>query len=178
MLVLAGNAWKVQLRGLETNKFSVQSDGLSSGAQPQYVLLIFSSGPFWPDRCFQWEIVWEGVQGDITEIMRSALATFPPPDVVADLLHLYFLHVNTQFPLLHRPTFDRQWKAKLFERDIWFTAVCLSIFAVAGRWSQDPRILPAVALTETGDLDWTRVGWNYFDMVIGQSSNSLLEFGS
>lgn len=67
---------------------------------------------------------------------------FPPHDLCTDLIDLYFFHCNTHFPLLHRPTFEQQWRARLQDTNFWFAATCLFLFAVGSRWSQDERVLP------------------------------------
>ncbi|KAF5386046.1 hypothetical protein D9615_002218 [Tricholomella constricta] len=107
---------------------------------------------------------WEDLHMDCPEVILSVLAEFPPQDLASELVHLYFLHVNCRFPLLHRPTFDRQWKEKLHHTNVWFAAVCLGLFAVASRWSNDSRVIPEGATTDAGETDWWLAGWRYFEM--------------
>ncbi|KAG5639399.1 hypothetical protein H0H81_002931 [Sphagnurus paluster] len=107
---------------------------------------------------------WEDMNIDSPELISSVLAEFPPPDLSIELVKLYFSQVNSRFPLLHRPTFERQWKEKLHHTNVWFAAVCLGIFCVASRWSNDVRVIPEGALTETGEPDWSLAGWKYCDM--------------
>ncbi|KDR75839.1 hypothetical protein GALMADRAFT_68653, partial [Galerina marginata CBS 339.88] len=76
---------------------------------------------------------------------------FPPPDLADNLVELYFRHSNSIFPLLHRPTFNRQWQERLHHRNIWFTCVCLSIFAIASRWCHDQRVLPEKSTLADGN---------------------------
>jgi hypothetical protein len=90
---------------------------------------------------------------------------FPPTDLCRTLINLYFAHVNRYFPLLHRPTFERQWNERLYDKNIWFTSVCFQIFAIGSRWCEDERVLGEV---QTGvenpasqAKDWTRAGWHY-----------------
>ena len=66
---------------------------------------------------------------------------FPPEDLCNILIDLYFTYSNTYFPLLHRPTFQKQWEDKLHETNFWFAASCLMLFAVGSRWCTDERVL-------------------------------------
>lgn len=117
----------------------------------------------------QWESQSEGLHIATAEGFQRTLAVFPPPDLCNQLISLYFRHINSQLPLLHQPTFERQWKDKLHEKNIWFTGLVLSLFAVASPWSDDPRVLPrASAKDEDGDVyDWSKAGRDYFDAAIG-----------
>jgi len=118
------------------------------------------------------------------ETPESFLRRFPPEDLAPTLIELYFQHCNCVFPLLHKPTFDRQWKDELFRRNIWFSCVCVSMFAIASRWCSDQRVLPDDAFGTDGNPDWTKAGHHYFDVAIGMpylhtsclsSSNELLD---
>ncbi|KAJ6499234.1 fungal-specific transcription factor domain-containing protein [Mycena sanguinolenta] len=115
-----------------------------------------------------WEQQWEGFDVADDQLFASVLDAFPPPALAAQLINFYFIHCNSQLPLLHRPTFKRQFGDQLHHRSIWFSCVCLGIFAVASRWSDDPLVLPRKCKrTSTGDLDWTCAGWHYHDMAMG-----------
>lgn len=98
---------------------------------------------------------------------------FPPPDLADSLIDLFFLHINSQIPLFHRPTFERQWREGLQEKDAWFGCLCLSLFAVASRWSDDPRVLDGdvydIPEAEVPDEEckWQRAGWKYFNTAVG-----------
>ncbi|KAH6910364.1 fungal-specific transcription factor domain-containing protein [Coprinopsis sp. MPI-PUGE-AT-0042] len=89
------------------------------------------------------------------------LVKFPPPDLCRTLIDLYFTHTNNYFPLLHRPTFERQWKERLCEKNIWFAAVCFQIFAIGSRWCNDERVLGAPESSASEARDWTKAGWHY-----------------
>ncbi|KAJ7497363.1 fungal-specific transcription factor domain-containing protein [Mycena latifolia] len=115
-----------------------------------------------------WELQWEGFGVDLDKLITSVLDEFPPPSLTTDLINLYFIHVNSQLPLLHRPTFERQFRDRLHHRNIWFTCVCLGVFAVASRWSNDPLVLPRKCnRTSSGGLDWTSAGWHYHTVAMG-----------
>ncbi|GLB37480.1 putative fungal specific transcription factor [Lyophyllum shimeji] len=107
---------------------------------------------------------WEELHKDSPQLISSVLANFPADDLASELIDLYFLHANSRFPLLHRPTFEKQWKEKLHQTNSWFTAVCLGLFAVASRWSFDRRVLPEAAATAPGEPDWKLAGSKYFEL--------------
>ncbi|KDQ57491.1 hypothetical protein JAAARDRAFT_58100 [Jaapia argillacea MUCL 33604] len=121
-----------------------------------------------------WEQAWDGCHYDhpskISQILPDA---FPPPDLAQSLIDLYFHHSNTQFPLLHRPTFERQWASGLHTRDVWFACLSMSLFAVGSRWSDDERVLSdGLSVGPSGSegqpppdesRKWHRAGWKYFN---------------
>ncbi|KAF8910393.1 fungal-specific transcription factor domain-containing protein [Mucidula mucida] len=122
-------------------------------------------------ECWQapkWELQYEGLHMSSPEILPQVLSRFPPPDLCDTLIRLYFQHVNSQFPLLHRPTFERQWQQSLHERNAWFACLVMTLFSVASRWCDDLRVLPkSTTKQENGDIDWTRAGWDYFEVAVG-----------
>jgi hypothetical protein len=106
---------------------------------------------------------------------RSVRDTFPSPGLAEELIHLYFTHVNVVYPLFHRPTFYDHWNEGLQHRDICFTSVCMLVFAVASRWSTDPRVLGESDPTEPGERPrYRKAGWHYFIATMGTWSNSYL----
>ncbi|KAJ7178492.1 fungal-specific transcription factor domain-containing protein [Mycena crocata] len=126
----------------------------------------FKRPEFW--LAHPWELQWEGFEVDIDHILLSALENYPPPSLAVELTDLYLLHVNSQLPLLHRPTFERQYKDRLHHRNIWFSCVCLGVFSVASRWSNDPLVLPRNCnRTSSGAFDWTCAGWHYHNVAMG-----------
>ncbi|KAJ7218003.1 fungal-specific transcription factor domain-containing protein [Mycena pura] len=115
-----------------------------------------------------WEIQWECPEIEDDSLLASVFEEFPPPSLASELIDLYFVHSNSQLPVLHRPTFERQFRDKLYHRYTWFSCVCLGIFAVASRWSNDPLVLPRKCKrTASGDLDWTCAGWHYYSIAMG-----------
>jgi hypothetical protein len=107
-------------------------------------------------------------------LVPSVLTHFPSPDLCAKLIEIYFTHTNTQFPLLHKPTFDRQCSEPepLYKKDVWFAAVCLGVFAVASRWCDDERVLLDEERGKAGGVvDWTTAGWRYFNVVVGEQQS-------
>lgn len=81
----------------------------------------------------------------------------PEPDLFYSLTDLFFRYVNAFFPLLHRPTYEKLYKDRLWEKDKSLAAVLLVTCAVAARWSDDPRVLWA----EEGSQH--SAGWKFFE---------------
>ncbi|TFY65355.1 hypothetical protein EVJ58_g2030 [Rhodofomes roseus] len=112
-----------------------------------------------------WEISFEGADYSVTP--PFIISNFPPMDLAEHLIELYFARNNSLFPLLHRPTFQRQWDSGLYRRDVWYAGVCLAIFAVASRWCDDPRVLPdetAPAAPDGSDNGaWALAGRQFVD---------------
>ncbi|KAI0288527.1 fungal-specific transcription factor domain-containing protein [Russula brevipes] len=112
------------------------------------------------------ELVYEG--GFVpSENLTGLFQHWPPSDLAMALIDLYFLHCNSMFPLLHRPTFERHFADRLYERDIWFACICMSVFALASRYTNDMRVLleePADSpLDEHAEQSqWQTAGFKYY----------------
>ncbi|KAJ7111579.1 putative fungal-specific transcription factor [Mycena crocata] len=84
---------------------------------------------------------------------------FPEPDLLSNLVELYFARDNCYYPLLHRPTFDRAVRDKLHLRDHRFAATLLMVCALGSRHCDDIR----VCLDGVGGLH--TAGWKYHNQV-------------
>ncbi|TFK89351.1 hypothetical protein K466DRAFT_584659, partial [Polyporus arcularius HHB13444] len=84
---------------------------------------------------------------------------FPPPDLLATLVDLYFTNMNDFLPLLHRPTFEQGIKENLHLHDEGFGSTVLLVCANGSRFTEDPRVL----------LDDNKIpqsaGWKWFQQV-------------
>ena len=114
----------------------------------------------------QWELSWGG-RNTTSHLLPDLIAALPPTDLACKLIDLFFAYVNIQIPLLHRPTFERQWQEGLQFRDPWFSCLCLSVFAVSSRWCDDVRVLSGDDTNESvGDVseqrNWRHAGYKYF----------------
>ena len=139
-----------------------------SGELPPVHPLVRHQGVILPSSTLKWELEWEGVRLTKPAHFHSVRDTFPSPDLAEELIGLYFTHVNVVYPLFHRPTFYDHWNEGLQYRDVWFTAVCMLIFAVASRWSADPRVLGEPEPAEPGEPPrYRKVGWHYFTATVG-----------
>lgn len=128
----------------------------------------------------QWEIAWEGIQVNDPCFFRTLAESFPPPDLARTLIDLYFSKVNLMYPLLHRPTFNKQWEEGLYRRDVWFAAVCMAVFANASRSSDDPRVLEMHSESlpfAANSQDWCFAGWGYYSNAMGAIITIPLHIG-
>ncbi|CAK5281743.1 unnamed protein product, partial [Mycena citricolor] len=125
------------------------SSGATSGVRRSY---------FW--RPLPWEQEYESRNSPSSDMVDSLLSEFPSPALAQELIELYFNRVNSQLPLLHQPTFERQYnRDQLHKHSPWFTCVCLGVFAIASRWSNNIAVLsPEDA---DGEQNWTRAGWRF-----------------
>ncbi|KAH9033208.1 hypothetical protein EDB83DRAFT_2319081 [Lactarius deliciosus] len=79
-----------------------------------------------------------------TRILGTAhYYTFPEPDLIDQLVDLFFSRINLFLPLLHRPTFERHLRDGLCERASMPVRVCVALF---GRSSRAARGLDRLAL--------------------------------
>ena len=78
---------------------------------------------------------------------------------MAELIDEAFLHLNSNFPLLHRPTFEHGIKTGLHLRDEGFGAIVLLVCANGARFSNNPAVRPP------GTKNWHRAGWQWFEQV-------------
>ncbi|KAJ7734158.1 fungal-specific transcription factor domain-containing protein [Mycena maculata] len=97
-----------------------------------------------------------------TTAPRPVAFLFPPSDLAAHLIDLYFANTNSYMPLLHRPTFERNVEKRLHHQDDGFAAVLMLVCAIASRWSDDPRVLGA---NRDEQADPLACGWQWFDQV-------------
>lgn len=117
----------------------------------------------------QWELCWEGARDASSDLLPDLIAALPPSDLASDLIDLFFVNVNVQHPLLHRPIFQRNWDAGLQCQDSWFACLCLSVFAVASRWSDDSRVLPEDEGGLGEDTRRRKAGHKFFEATLRRS---------
>jgi hypothetical protein len=132
-------------------------------------------------HCPQWELACEGDGDSPPHLLPQMIGSLPPTDLAHKLINLFFTNVNIHFPLLHRPTFERQWREGLQFRDPWFSCLCLTVFAVSSRWCSDVRVLPDEDLSTTAghvseEKDWRRAGYKYFEACLGEFRSIISPF--
>lgn len=66
---------------------------------------------------------------------------FPDPDLMNSLLSLYFEHHNIIYPLIHRPTLEKQLREGLHHTNEAFATTVLLMCALGARYSDDPAVL-------------------------------------
>ncbi|KAG9029914.1 hypothetical protein FRB95_004744 [Tulasnella sp. JGI-2019a] len=87
---------------------------------------------------------------------------FPPPDLIRTLVDHCFDKTISLLPVLHRPTFDRQYAEGMYRTDFNFAKLLLIVCSIGARHSKDPR----VCLTSPeGEIEWNSAGWVYFAQV-------------
>jgi hypothetical protein len=79
---------------------------------------------------------------------------FPDLDLLPLLVNAYMVRVNTLWPLLHRPTFERDVRRGLHLSDPSFGSVVLLVCALGARFVDDPRVFPPGATTRAAGWQW------------------------
>ncbi|KAG8996025.1 hypothetical protein FRB93_000987 [Tulasnella sp. JGI-2019a] len=84
---------------------------------------------------------------------------FPPPDLMRTLINRCFDDVLSLMPILHRPSFEKQYAEEKHRTDLDFARLLLIVCSVGARTIKDAR----VCLTSPeGDIEWNSAGWMYF----------------
>lgn len=73
------------------------------------------------------------------EFVPNTNKFYPEPDLERHLLKIYFQHIHPLVPVVHPTAFRTLLNSGLAHRDSSFRALCLFMFALASRWSSDPR---------------------------------------
>ncbi|KAF9071113.1 fungal-specific transcription factor domain-containing protein [Rhodocollybia butyracea] len=89
---------------------------------------------------FKRPLYWDLQPWQITTKPQLEPLIFPPQDLLADLLNIWWEKVHYIFPLLHRPTFEKSIAAGLHYHDRHFGETVLAVCALASRHSDDARI--------------------------------------
>ncbi|KAK0231290.1 fungal-specific transcription factor domain-containing protein [Armillaria fumosa] len=105
-----------------------------------------------------WVNLWSRKYQDVDVHLRYDY-TFPEPDLLDNLVELYFIHINRFWPLLHRPTFERSLAAAVHLTDRAFAAIVLMVCTNGARFSDDPRVR-----VDRDELPY-RHGWKWFIQV-------------
>ncbi|CAK5268363.1 unnamed protein product [Mycena citricolor] len=104
-----------------------------------------------------WDSQWE--HEDIFREDERPPLLFPEPDLMHQLISIYFLRINTTLGLIHRPTFERSFALGLHLSDFHFGSVVLAICALASKYTDDPRVL------YPGADSLLSSGWIYFRQI-------------
>ncbi|KZV64204.1 hypothetical protein PENSPDRAFT_690958 [Peniophora sp. CONT] len=91
--------------------------------------------------------------------MKRASYTFPEGDLLFQLFDLYFQHLNTVLPVLHRPTLEAAVISGSHLVDEALGGVVLLVCANGARYSEDRRVCFDY------DEGWHSAGWKYFEQV-------------
>ncbi|KAF8650427.1 hypothetical protein AX16_005231 [Volvariella volvacea WC 439] len=91
---------------------------------------------------------------------------FPPPDLMQNLVQLYFKCVHPHMPFLHRGSIERSIAEGMHVRDRHFGSLILAMCALGSRYTDDPRVYLEGANSHSA-------GWKFYCQVdLVQSSNS------
>ncbi|KAG8864936.1 hypothetical protein FRB96_003523 [Tulasnella sp. 330] len=101
------------------------------------------------------------------EMMATALPAveslrFPPADLIRILIDRCFADVMNTMPVLHRPTFMKQYEEKRHRTELDFARLLLVVCAIGARTSSDHRVC---LLSPGGEIEWNSAGWMYFAQV-------------
>ncbi|EJU03920.1 hypothetical protein DACRYDRAFT_115214 [Dacryopinax primogenitus] len=103
------------------------------------------SKSFDKDKFFQLRVRPEFRVIDSVLIDEVNLQYYPPawpePDLAMLLINAFFERWNSVLPLLHRPTFMRQYADPAMRQDNTWVAVAFGVFAIATKYVDDPRAL-------------------------------------
>ncbi|KAJ7578642.1 fungal-specific transcription factor domain-containing protein [Mycena floridula] len=100
---------------------------------------------------------WNPRPWETLRVHQRPVYEFPPDDLMASLIHLYFARVHIFLPLLHRPTFQRKIaEGEHLDVSSTFGTVVMLVMAVASRFSDDPRVLAP------GQDSLLSSGWKWF----------------
>ncbi|KAG9026808.1 hypothetical protein FRB95_008476 [Tulasnella sp. JGI-2019a] len=87
---------------------------------------------------------------------------FPPLDLARTLIDHCFNDVMPLTPVVHRPSFEKQYAAEKHRTDLDFARLLLVVCSVGARTCKDAR----VCLTSPeGEIEWNSAGWIYFAQV-------------
>ncbi|KAJ6557303.1 fungal-specific transcription factor domain-containing protein [Mycena vulgaris] len=101
---------------------------------------------------------WNTFAWEKAEYDRLPQYVYPPSDLIASLLELYFINVHPTIPVLHRPSFERSVADGLHLKNPSFGGALLAVLGVASRYSNDPRVFV------DGDTSFSS-GWNFVKQV-------------
>ncbi|KAF7348214.1 Zn(2)-C6 fungal-type domain-containing protein [Mycena sanguinolenta] len=107
-----------------------------------------SSSPHLPRPYF-----WQAFPWEIEALSRQPRYLFPPEDLMASLLEIYFANVHPTIPILHRPSFERSVTEGLHLTNHSFGEPCFLCWQMH-RYSTDPRVF-----VESGDPH--SAGWKF-----------------
>ncbi|KAG9016462.1 hypothetical protein FRB93_010711 [Tulasnella sp. JGI-2019a] len=108
---------------------------------------------FW--KASPWE--WMAAPSPAIESLR-----FPPPDLARTLIDRCFDEVIPLMPVVHRPSFEKQYAEEKHRTDLDFARLLLVVCSVGARTCKDAR----VCLTSPeGEVEWNSAGWIYFTQV-------------
>ncbi|KAJ7071863.1 fungal-specific transcription factor domain-containing protein [Mycena belliarum] len=86
-------------------------------------------------------LFWETLPWEKEVYDQRPRYVYPPSDLMAALIALYFEHTHPIMPVLHRPAFEQSVAEGLHLKDPQFGALLLAVLGVSSRYSSDLRVL-------------------------------------
>ncbi|KAF8339709.1 uncharacterized protein EI90DRAFT_3037542 [Cantharellus anzutake] len=138
----------------QLRRFHGRSSGYSLASDAQRIASSYRTFPLipldgahareWPEDAFRDE-----------RHFRSLIALIPPPDLLRELLNVYFSHPpGTLHPFIHRPTLEAQIRGRLHERDYSTAKLVLMICAMSAFHLQDIRVCAMFRGVLTPGYQW------------------------
>jgi len=134
-----------------TIKLPVASTLADDGSSGLICLLVLYSSQ---DHALIVFLQWQKGKLDEELKLDASKLMFPDDDLFVSLVDFYFKEVNAFFPLLHRPTFERQIAERLHTRDAMFGNVVLLVCALGSKYSDDPRNYMDSSNTRSSGHKW------------------------
>ncbi|KAG8996020.1 hypothetical protein FRB93_000982 [Tulasnella sp. JGI-2019a] len=131
---VSGSSWRIH----DTRKYT------EGGSRPK----------FWKPS--PWE--WMALASPAIDSLR-----FPPPDLTRTLIDHCFDDVLSLMPVLHRPSFEKQYAEEKHRTDLDFARLLLTVCSVGARTVDDERVYLKLP---DGDIEWNSAGWMYFVQVL------------
>ncbi|KAM0754759.1 hypothetical protein T439DRAFT_321801 [Meredithblackwellia eburnea MCA 4105] len=113
----------------------------------------------------------------LLEEHSSKTKAFPLPeaDLSAKLISAYFSQINSLFPILHRPSFERAIQSNLIETDPTFKALVFGVLALGSRFVDDPRIpIHDLVVAKDPDKAGHVKGFQFFQAASGEMASHLV----
>ncbi|KAG9013081.1 hypothetical protein FRB94_003914 [Tulasnella sp. JGI-2019a] len=125
---------------------------------------VSASSPYLPDTGASRRKFWKPHPWEQMTVALPAIESlrFPPPDLIRILIDHCFSEVMPLTPLIHRPSFERQYAEGRASHDIDFARLLLLVCAVGSWYCDDPRIC---LTSSAGEVEWDSAGWMYFAQV-------------
>ncbi|KAF7363845.1 Fungal-trans domain-containing protein [Mycena sanguinolenta] len=117
-------------------------------------------------------VYWTPLPWEVHHPEPVASQTFPPAELLRDLVDIYFKEINIFWFILHRPTFEDSIARGLHLRDPAFGSVVLAVCALASKNSYDKRVLLPC---EQGELS---AGWEWFRQIRRPFSGRVVKTAS
>ncbi|KAK7033440.1 fungal-trans domain-containing protein [Favolaschia claudopus] len=105
---------------------------------------------------FRRRMFWDTLPWEEETLYRRPQYVYPPSDLMASLVTIYFDTVHPTHPIIHRPSFERALAEGLHLTDPDFGGTLLAVLSLASRYTNDCRVF--VNMDSTASLS---AGWKF-----------------